>query len=270
MNARVLRTFIVAFLSGFTAIIAAQPAALIIKNADGKDMIVDSDHPVIGSGAAQIRAIGSAEGLVFSTQGRSKKKYRPAEKIFTGVYSSQKSEKRENVPGTAGDFFSSQQDADLDAAVPGAGAEKKTIAWITREGDFFHDPFLECGSHTSRIWVSELEKLSGIEPCQNCFLKTAHAPEFIKNESGGLDLATAGALLDNPGFLAWLEQNLPVKKGIFLTSRKLLIYPKMEMTSDGLRELAHETAMAYRRHTWKVIEVLAKKDETDLENISSH
>ncbi|MFZ5951585.1 MAG: hypothetical protein ACOYXC_12825, partial [Candidatus Rifleibacteriota bacterium] len=138
-----------------------------------------------------------------------------------------------------------------------------------READFFHDPFLECGSHSTRLWVKDVAALAGLEPCKNCFHTTGHAPGFINNESKGLDLASAGALLDNDAFLKWLEQHLPVKNAVFLTGQKMLIYPKQEMTSEALKELAHEVALAYRRHTWKVIEVLGKKSESDLENISS-
>lgn len=247
----------------------AQPSALIIKTTEGKEVITDGDRSVVGSGAMQIRPVGAAEGYVFSNKAAPGKKYPPAQKIFTGVYSSHSSEESRPVDKDEPVYFSPME-PDLEVAVGDAKPEGTTLAWVTKEADFFHDPFLECGSHTSRIWIKKLDLLGGVEPCPECFFKTSHAPEFIIKESGGLDLATAGALLDNPGFLSWLEQNLPVKKAVFLTSRKLLIYPKMEMTSAGLKELAHEAAMAYRRHTWKVIEVLAKKNETDLENISSY
>ncbi len=253
---------------GIAAVHASQPTALIVHDSKGQEMIVDKDNEILASQSIQTKPVGAAEGFVFPGAAPKRKKYRPAEKIFTGVYSARKKQRKGQASEKDEKSFV-EFDEDLES-VPGKVADKQAIAWVSKEGDFFHDPYLaNCGSYSSPIWIREIAGLNGFEPCPNCFHQTGHAPDFIIKESGGLDLATAGALLDNPGFLAWVEQNLPVKKAIFLTSRKLLIYPKMEMTSEGLHELAHETAMAYRRHTWKVIEVLGKKNEADLENISS-
>lgn len=257
---------VLAVFLGAAVVHATQP--MIIQNSDGKEVIVDADNKILASQSVIIKPLGLAEGVVFPANAPKRKKYRPAEKIFTGVYSSRKTVQKDSGKKHGAKSFV-EFDEDLEA-VSEKNEDKPTIAWITKESDFFHDPYLvECASQGSQIWVKELEALNGLEPCPKCFHQTGHAPNFIVKESGGLDLATAGALLDNPGFLVWVEQNLPIKKAIFLTSRKLLIYPKMEMTREGLQELAHETAMAYRRHTWKVIEVLGKKNEADLENISS-
>lgn len=245
---------------------ASQPTALIIRDSAGKEIIVDKDNEALATQSFQIKPIGIAEGFVFPTTPPRRKKYPSAETIFTGVYS-ERIKQRNGLVNEKDEksFVESDEDIESDNKV-----NKPVIAWITKEGDFFHNPYLAtCGSYTPTIWIRNIADLNGLEPCPNCFIQIDHAPDFIFKECGGLDLATAGALLDNSGFIAWVEQNLPVKKAVFLTSRKLLIYPKMEMTNEALRELAHETAMAYRRHTWKVIEVLAKKNETDLENISS-
>ena len=260
---------VITFLS-FACNLFAQAPALIIKKSDGTEVITDSDRSEIGSGAWNIKRVEPAEGFIFPAQVNRKKQYQPAEKILTGVYSSRRRQNTGVESKVVGQpQFFANTDKDLDSAISGTSEEKKTLAWFSRDTDLYHDSFLECGSHSAKIWVKDIAGLTGLEPCSDCFHKNNLAPAFIRQECGGLDLATAGVLLDNPGFLAWLEEHLPVKKAVFLTSRKLLIYPKQEMSSEALHELAHETAMAYRRHTWKVIEVLAKKNETDLENISS-
>lgn len=267
-----LRLFLSAVVLMIIAVasVQGQGKALIIKKADGSEIITDADRNEVGSGAVMIKTVPAAEGYVFPDRVRAKKRYPRAEKIITGVFSSRQSENKavgaEPVSGKP--VFAS--DPDLDQVNAETKENQITLAWITREAEFFHDPYLDCGSFTSRLWVKDLPTLAGIGPCPECYIKTAHAPDFIIKECGGLDLATAGALLDNPSFLVWAEQNLPIKKAIFLTGQKLLIYPKEEMNQDALLELAHETAMAYRRKTWRVIEVLVKKSEADLENLSSY
>ena len=76
-------------------------------------------------------------------------------------------------------------------------------------------------------------------------------------------------MLNNADFLVWAQERLPLRNPGFVTSQKLMIYPKMEMTRKGLHQLARETELAYRRKTWKVIEVIAKQSEADLDQISS-
>ncbi|GEM_PF-3500928 len=272
MNMKLFRALALILIFGGAGLpVSAQNDAYLIKTSDGREIIVDGDKPEITSGSVILKKIDHAEGYIFSNQGGRQKKFAPAQTVFTGVYSSRKSAKESISPNEA-DFTETSADSNLeDVGVSTArAANDATIAWVTREADFYHDPFLECASHSTRLWVKDVAALAGLEPCKNCFHSTGHAPGFINNESKGLDLASAGALLDNDAFLKWLEQHLPVKNAVFLTGQKMLIYPKQEMSSEALRELAHEVALAYRRHTWKVIEVLGKKSESDLENISSY
>ncbi|GAB4284899.1 MAG: hypothetical protein Kow0029_31590 [Candidatus Rifleibacteriota bacterium] len=253
----------------FSHQVHAQFESLIVEDSSGHATIIDADRQLENiKGPVKVKRTGIAEGYIFPDRAPAKKKYPPAEKILTGVFSerTKKDKSDYNHPGQNKFTDVSDNDVDLENVVQKEGP---SIAWIEKNGEIYHDPFLECGSHTTRIFVSDLSKLNGLEPCRECFNLTGQAPAFIRDECGGLDLATAGALLDNSEFIEWVETHLPVKKAVFLTGRKLLIYPKQDMTDKGLKELAHETAMAYRRHTWKVIEVLGKRSETDPESVSS-
>jgi hypothetical protein len=251
----------------------AQTNAYIIQKPDGSELLADADSPILGSTTVKVKKTGIAEGYIFPASPRGKKKYPPAEKIFTGVYSSYSKSETEPKNITIPKEVRGLENLDPDLAQivkeSGNAKDAETIAWITKEAETYHDPFLDCGSHTLRLWIKDYKALAGMEPCRECFHNTGNAPAFIRKECGGLDLATAGVLLDNAEFKGWVESHLPVKSAVFLTSRKMLIYPKQQMSPQGLKELAHETAMAYRRHTWKVIEVMAKNSEDDLENFSS-
>lgn len=234
---------------------------LLIEGKDGRSII--TNDPVLASGARNVKPLGKPEGLVFPTHPQRKIKRPQAERILTGIFSG----REETVESPA-----SLEDAYMQLPAnrhPPRQKTADTIAWMTDGGLVYHDPFLECATGTDRVWVDDIRDLSGRAPCEECFIKTAHAPEFIRKESRGLDLASASELLTNQQFLAWAGERLPIKNPGFISTRRLLIYPKMEMTDVGLRQLAKEVEMAYRRHTWRVIEVIVKKSETDTDSISS-
>jgi hypothetical protein len=218
--------------------------------------------------------VGYVEGYVFPRSSSKKKKYPKAQQIFTGIYSTSDTEESESAKvkaASTSEKLSAKIDSESISSKEEEKAEKDaaTIAWIRENQEFYHDPLLECGTGTKRIWIKDIKKLAGLLPCQDCFHKNGQAPAFIKEECGGLDLATAGVLLDNGEFKEWAMKHLPIKKAVFLTTRKLMVYPKQTMSRKGLKEIAQEVAMAYRRHTWKVIEVLARNTEKDLAGISS-
>ena len=60
-----------------------------------------------------------------------------------------------------------------------------------------------------------------------------------------------------------------MKNPSFLSTRKLLVYPSLEVTENGMRQLVREVELAYRRQTWKVIEVAGKMNEIDTKIFSS-
>lgn len=271
------KNFVFLLLITFSVFLAensiAQTDAFIIKNINGNERVVDLDNLLISTGTLEVKRVEPVEGFIFSNNPGKKKAFKPVEKVFTGVYSNRRKVRKKNSSEKgvfSGPFLPIDPDIDSVLANTNDKKEAETLAWITKEADFYHDPLLDCGSHTARLWAKDLAALAGVVPCQSCFGNTAQAPAFIKKECGGLDLATAGALLDNAAFLEWIEKHLPVKKAVILTNRKMLVYPKQEMSAQGLKELAHEAAMSYRRHTWKVIEVMVKMTESDLRNISSY
>lgn len=210
-----------------------------------------------------------AETIIFPVDPQKRKPSSSEDTVLSGIFSGRGSE-----PGGAdrSPEINSAQDPVLVRKQPTRKKTENTIAWIARDGMTFHDPFLDCAniaSGSEKIWINNVVDLCGLDPCEECFIKTNHAPEFIIKESRGLDLASAASILDNKGFVAWLAEHLPVKNPGFLSTRRLLIYPALEMTEVGLQQLARETELAYRRHTWKVIEVIGKKSELDTENLSS-
>ena len=248
-----------------------RPEAFIAKQ-DGKEILIDADHELSATSTAKVAPVGYAEGYVFPKKSRKKKKYPKAQQIFTGIYSTTNTEEETDIKAAS---TSEKLTGKIDTETASSKKEEKTekdtatIAWIRKNQEFYHDPLLECGTGTERLWIKDMEKLAGLLPCQDCFHRNGQAPAFIKEECGGLDLATAGVLLDNGEFKEWALKHLPIKKAVFLTTRKLMVYPKQTMSRKGLKEIAHEVAMAYRRHTWKVIEVLARNSEKDLADISS-
>ncbi|MGM0598304.1 MAG: hypothetical protein ACQETH_00685 [Candidatus Rifleibacteriota bacterium] len=249
---------------------ANRPDAFIaIQN--GKEILIDADHVLSESSGSQLTPVGYADGYVFPDRSFKKKKYPEAQQIFTGLYSSTKSEEKEAeiMPASFVKKLSDKKESEIKKEKSEKPEDSPTIAWIRKNQEFYHDPLLECGTGTERIWIKDIKKLNGLLPCQDCFHRNGQAPAFIKEESGGLDLATAGVLLDNAEFKDWAVKHLPIKKAVFLTTRKLMVYPKQPMSRKGLKEIAHEVAMAYRRHTWKVIEVLARNTQKDLADISS-
>ncbi len=207
------------------------------------------------------------EIIIFPVEPGRPRAYKPAEKVLTGVFSG------------SGKKESAVMNKDENKPTEGSSEAKKTvsrkktadsIAWVTKDGLRYHDILLNlCASETEMIWINDRSVLCGLEPCPECFIKTSHVPEFIKIESGGLELATAGVLLDNSQFIKWLVERIPVKNPSFLSTRKLLIYPALEVTENGLKQLVREVELAYRRHTWKVIEVVGKMNELDTNVISS-
>ena len=235
--------------------------ALLVEGKDGRTVI--TNDPDLASGARRVKPLGKPEGMVFSTRpGRPVPRPR-AERILTGIFSGREEAGESLVPAeeTYVNIPRSRQPVKQKSAA--------TIAWMNEGGIIYHDPFLECATGNDRVWVDDVKDLSGLAPCEQCFINTAHAPEFIIKESGGLDLASASELLTNQQFLAWAAERLPIKNPGFISTRRLLVYPKMEMTDTGLNQLAKEVEMAYRRHTWRVIEVIVKKSETDTDSISS-
>ncbi|KAF1082173.1 MAG: hypothetical protein GQF41_1813 [Candidatus Rifleibacterium amylolyticum] len=233
----------------------------LVEDKDGRSII--TNDPVLASGARNVKPLGKPEGLVFPAHPQRRIKRPQAERILTGIFSGREE---------AGENPVSFEDTYLQMPASRQPLRQKTadtIAWMAEGSLVYHDPFLECATGTDRLWVDDIKDLSGLAPCEECFIKTAHAPEFIRNESGGLDLASAAELLTNQQFLVWAGERLPIKNPGFISTRRLLVYPKMEMTEAGLRQLAKEVEMAYRRHTWRVIEVLVKKSETDTDSISS-
>lgn len=234
---------------------------VLVEDKDGRAFI--TNDPGLASGARNVKSLGKPEGLVFPTRPRRKILRPKAERILTGIFSG----REETGAGLAQNEETYRQISARRQPLRQKTAD--TIAWMTESGITYHDPFLECATGTERVWVDDIKDLSGLAPCEECFVKTAHAPEFIRKESGGLDLASASELLTNQQFLAWAGERLPIKNPGFISTRRLLVYPKMEMTEAGLRQLAKEVELAYRRHTWRVIEVLVKKSETDTDSISS-
>lgn len=210
-----------------------------------------------------------AETIIFPVDPHKRKLFKPEEQVLSGIFSGREAEYGENSS-----VLEKQDDQStlLIRKQPTRKKTENTIAWIARDGMAFHDPFLDCAniaSGSEKVWINSVVDLCGLDPCEECFIKTNHAPEFIIKESKGLDLASAASILDNKGFVSWLAEHLPVKNPGFLSTRRLLIYPALEMTDNGLLQLARETELAYRRHTWKVIEVIGKKSELDTENLSS-
>lgn len=257
-----LKTIMIVLTILLSAICSARAGeTFLVESKDGRSII--TNDPVLASEARNVKPLGKPEGLVFPTHPQRRIKRPQVERILTGIFSGR--EETDESPVSLEETYMqipasrhplSQKTAD-------------TIAWMAEGGLVYHDPFLECATGTDRVWVNDIKDLSGLAPCEECFIKTAHAPEFIRNESGGLDLASASELLTNQQFLVWAGERLPIKNPGFITTRRLLVYPKMEMTEAGLRQLAKEVEMAYRRHTWRVIEVLVKKSETDTDSISS-
>jgi len=208
------------------------------------------------------------ETYVFPVDPGRARPFKPAEKVLTGVFTG-KGKEPAALESKAYDGLPSSDSAAGKKVV----SRKKTaesISWVTRDGQYYHDPLLDlCASATDMIWINDHTGLCGLEPCRECFIKTAHVPEFIKKESGGLELATAGVLLDNAAFLRWLVEKIPVKNPAFLSTRKLLVYPSLEVTENGMRQLVREVELAYRRQTWKIIEVAGKMNELDTRIFSS-
>ncbi len=235
-----------------------------------KDRQVLTNRPEVASLSATVTRIDkTAEGYVFPVSGAKRQPAGHAERILTGIFSASgsaevSSEKEMSLPDRI--------DLDASPALRRATVkDKDTIAWITKEGLLYHDPFLECpaASGSERIWIGDYHELCGLQPCEDCFQKNNNIPDFISKEAGGLDVASAPGLLANGAFLEWVQSHLPIKNPGFISTQKLIIYPKMEMTARGLHQLARETEHAYRRLTWRVIEVLGKHSEIDTGNISS-
>lgn len=232
-----------------------------------EETVLTNDDNLARNSERYKKVTDEAEIRIFSAQPQKRRKLPPAEKILTGVFSGRPSFEAASLPA----LLPASESANSSER---SFSRKKTdisVAWVADGSLEFHDPFLDCGkaSGSQRIWVNGVKELCGLDPCEECFFKTDHPPAFIKKESGGLDLASAAVLLDNKAFLSWLETHLPVKTPSFLSTRKLLIYPKLEMTRKGLWQLAKEVELAYRRHSWRVIEVMAKQSEIDTQSVSS-
>ncbi|EKD83802.1 MAG: hypothetical protein ACD_39C00443G0004 [uncultured bacterium] len=234
---------------------------MLIERKDGGSIL--TNDPTVASGALSVKPVGKTEVMIFPTRSHRSGLRPRAERILTGIFSGHEDDESVLMPEEEPYTPVSRH------RVPARAKTAETISWIDKSGTAYHDPFLECAAGSDRLWVDNVQDLCGLAPCDECFIKTAHVPEFISKESGGLDLASASALLTNQEFLAWAVERLPIKNPGFISTRRLLIYPKMEMTNNGLEQLAKEVEIAYRRHTWRVIEVVVKKSETDTDDISS-
>ena len=238
----------------------AQEAMLVEQNTG---QVILTNDPAVASGAKSVQKVGASEIVIFSTRSRNSAPRPRAERILTGIFSGREEGESGLMP------TEESYTPVIKRRLPAKQKTANAIAWMTEGGIVYHDLLLECKGSGEKLWIDNIQELSGLAPCEECFIKTAHAPEFIVKESGGLDLASASGLLSNQEFLVWASERLPIKTPGFITTRRLLIYPKMEMTDNGLLQLAKEVEMAYRRHTWRVIEVIAKKSETDTGSISS-
>ncbi len=245
-------------------------AAQVVEIETASGAVLITNRPVVASAGKELKKIDtSAEGYIFPVKGQKSRPQTKAQRILTGVFSG--SGEKTTVSSDGADELPEVVSLDAAPVKRQAKRDAETIAWVTKAGSLYHDPFLECAwaSGTERIWVDSIKDLSGLEPCSECYQKNNSVPEFVRKESGGLDIATATTLLSNADFLVWVQERLPLRNPGFITSQKLMIYPKMEMTRKGLHQLARETELAYRRKTWKVIEVVAKQNEADIDQISS-
>ena len=208
-----------------------------------------------------------AEGYIFSNKSGKKKTTLSSKVkvIFSGFYSgkSTRKEDQKHIEHLSPAAYSGY-DESFKGSSKKESSKEHSIAWIKKDGEIYHDHLQpECASVAQKIWITEAKHLAGLTPCRKCFIISNSAPEFIEKECGGLDMASASALLDNAGFLEWAKEHLPIKEPSFLTNSKLLVFSKDEMSDKGLKQLAKEVARAYRRHTWKVIEVMAKNSKAD-------
>jgi hypothetical protein len=211
-----------------------------------------------------------AEGYIFSNKPGKKKSALSSKVkvIFSGFYSGSK-EDRKYIEHLSPTEYSGYGESFKDSAKK-ESPKDHSIAWIKKDGEVYHDHLQpECASVAQKIWINEDKQLAGLTPCRKCFIISNSAPSFIEEECGGLDMASASALLDNAGFIEWAKEHLPVKEPSFLTNSKLLVFSKDEMSDKGLNQLAKEVARAYRRHTWKVIEVMAKNAKGNSAHASS-
>lgn len=209
----------------------------------------------------------TADGAIFSTEpkGRQKSREKRPDVIFTGYFSGVSEDREANDSATT-----SPDDAiEKEVQARKVAVDGPTLAWRTIETTSYHDPFLECGTFTKRIWIDDISNLNGCAACEECFTKKNLAPQFIRQESGGLDVAAADNLLDRNGFIEWMSTRLPVKDPEFVSDKKLIVYPAEDMTAEGRKSLAREVAMAYRRHTWRVIEVQVNSPKGDADPIKS-
>ncbi len=252
----------------FSMLLNSVSAQVMIVGTDGRQLL--TNRPEIASQSATVsRLEKTAEGYIFPISGAKRQPKGRVERILTGIFSGSGSVDVRSEKGVA---LPDRLDLDVSPAMRRETVkDKDTIAWITKEGLLYHDPFLECpaASGSERVWVGDYHELCGLQPCEDCFQKNNNIPDFISKESGGLDVASAPGILTNAAFLEWAQSHLPIRNPGFISTQKLIIYPKMEMTALGLHQLARETELAYRRLTWKVIEVLGKQSEIDTGNISS-
>ncbi len=205
-----------------------------------------------------------AESYIFPVDGKKKDPDGKPFQVFSGTYIGNSSKPAPKEKNEIKKFDFSQEEIER-IKTEKAEKDKAIIAWTQNGDTCFHDPFLACKDAEKKVNLIDVSQLAGLDPCENCFLKTNHAPEFILNESGGLDIASATTLLSEKEFLTWMKSHLPIKEANYITSNKIMVYAKNEMTKNGLKQLAGEVAKAHRRHRWKVVEVMAKNSEESLE-----
>ncbi len=189
-----------------------------------------------------------------------KQPYKPARRVITGIFSQKQQKKAEPA----------KEESQLERKARGPKKySDKTIAWTSAVSLFYHDPKNRCIMASDTTWIEDMREIVGLDPCPDCFIKRDAIPTFIEKESGMLDLSTAGNRMNHEQFTSWAKTNLEISKIDFISSKKVLVYPKAELGDKGLYQLAKEVQRAYLRHAWKVIEVNAKNQPDEVGYISS-
>lgn len=139
----------------------------------------------------------------------------------------------------------------------------EAIAIYSQARDFFHSTNSICISKGQQIKAFKTADIHKLMPCTLCFTRADKPPQFIQDESGGLDLASASMLFSNDELIDWISNNLPVKEPEFTSQHSLQTYSLEPISQTAMQELAKEIAAAARRKMWRVIKVKIKDPEND-------
>mgnify|MGYP003289884697 CR=1 FL=1 len=210
------------------------------------------------------KASESGSVYVFPTDAE-KRPFKPARRVLTGIFTE---EKQNDAIDEKKKALEANNTIEKKAPVVKVKNEK-TIAWRTETGFYYHDPDNNCLNSNEQQWIEDKIEICGLEPCADCFKAQNKVPGFIMKESGNLDLSKANELMANSQFIDWARSHLPIKDISIISSTKLIVYPELELTENGLHQLAKDAQAAYLRHTWRVIEVNAKNKTDDLLYVSS-